>query len=298
MKKLMLLLLVVISSIALFGCKSSEYKVDGKFMAYEYNTHTDGSPMITTVTVTIKDGEVEGYYIDALQSKKVQTVGKDTVDDVTDDKYEYQWNAKTKKELGDDYGMVKYGNAVAEWDDQAALIEAFMLANGPEGVTTKTDGYIDNVSGVTMKDGGYTTLAAEALVLAKAGKFQAITWSTTKVYATGLYHPEVVMASMVVSTKGVVTELHLDTIQSDLSATFAFSWKAKTKQELGFDYNMKPASEIGKEWFEQADTLTAYVMEKGWTMNSTPEVAGVTMTTTDYFKTFDKLFTFAGSSVK
>ena len=55
---------------------------------------------------------------------------------------------------------------------------------------------------------------------------------------------------------------------------------------------------LGKEWFEQADTLTAYVMEKGWTMNSTPEVAGVTMTTTDYFKTFDKLFTFAGSSVK
>ena len=291
MKKVLLLLVVAIATFTLFGCKSTEYKVDGEFMAYEISTHY-GAPMITTVTVTIEDGEITGYYIDALQSKKVQTAGADTEEDATDDKFQYNWNAKTKKELKFDYNMKPVSEIGKEWFEQAASIEAYMLENGPDAVTKDADTFIDNITGVSMKDGGYTTLAKEAVELAKAGKFQAITWSSS--YGK----PQVVSASMTVDTKGVVTELKLDTLQSDLSATFEFSWKAKTKQELGFDYNMKDASPIGKEWFEQADTLTAYVMENGWTMNSTPEVTGVTVTTTDYFKTFDSLFTMAGDSVK
>lgn len=282
MKKIMLLLLLAVSSVALLGCNSSEYKVDGKFMAYDLHTHSDGTPMITMVTVTVKDGKVTAFYIDALQSKKV-TEGEAV---------SHVWNAKTKKELGDDYGMVQFGDAIAEWDDQAALIEAFMLANGTEAVTTEKDGYIDNITGVTMKDGGYTTVAAAALELAKEGKFQAITWGTS--YGK----PQVVMASMVVNKKGEVSELFLDTLQSDLTADSKFAWNAKTKQELGFDYGMKGFQGCTLEWFEQAALITDYIAENGWTMNATPEVAGVTITTGDYFKTFDKLFTFAGSSVK
>lgn len=291
MKKVFLLLVLAVATFTLFACKPSDYKVDGEFMAYEINTHY-GAPMITTVTVTIEKGKVTGYFIDALQSKKVQTAGADTTEDATDDKFEFQWNAKTKKELKFDYNMKPVSEIGKEWFEQAASIEAFMLEEGPGAVTENKDGYIDNIADVSMKDGGYTKLAAEALELAKAGKFQAITWSTS--YGK----PQVVSAYMIVDTKGVVTELFLDTLQSDLSAEFAFSWKAKTKQELKFDYNMKPASPIGKEWFEQANTLTDYVIANGWTLKGTPTVTGVTMTTTDYYKTFDKLFTMAGDSVK
>lgn len=35
-----------------------------------------------------------------------------------------------------------------------------------------------------------------------------------------------------------------------------------SKQELGDAYGMKPASGIGKEWFEQADALAAYCVGK------------------------------------
>ena len=36
----------------------------------------------------------------------------------------------------------------------------------------------------------------------------------------------------------------------------------KTKRQLGNDYNMKPASGIGKEWFEQAAVLEEYFVGK------------------------------------
>ena len=53
-----------------------------------------------------------------------------------------------------------------EWFEQAEALEAFMLEKGPEAVTTK-DGYIDNVTGVSIKDGGYTALTKAAIALIK-----------------------------------------------------------------------------------------------------------------------------------
>jgi hypothetical protein len=65
--------------------------------------------------------------------------------------------------------------------------------------------------------------------------------------------------------------------------TYAFSWNPLTKLELGFDYEMLPASEIGKEWFEQAEALEAFWLENGLDAVTTDEdgyvdnVAGVSM---------------------
>lgn len=270
MKKLGLLLLVVFASVALFGCSTSEFKVDGEFMAFETSVHTNGAMQVTMVSVIIENGEIVGYNIDARQGTKTQTAGADTTEDTTDDVYTFAWNTKTKKQLGDAYNMVTYGNAIAEWYVQAGRIEAAMLANGVDSVTSDAETHvIDNVAGVTMKDSGYTELAAAAIELAKQGKFQAIYCSGTDLY----------MASMVVE-KGEITNLTLDTLQkkSTLANPAVFEWNDKTKQALGADYGMKErgaqytfangvwtATENSPthEWFEQANLITNYIMETG-----------------------------------
>lgn len=271
MKKIGLLFLVVFASVALFGCSQGEFKVDGEFMAFETSVHTNGAMQVTMVSVIIENGEIVGYNIDARQGTRTQTAGADTAEDTSDDAYSFAWNAKTKKQLGDAYNMVTYGGAVAEWYVQAGRIEAAMLANGVDSITTNAETHvIDNVAGVTIKDGGYLALAAEAVELAKQGKFQSIVCSGTDLY----------IASMVVA-KGEVTELTLDTLQkkSALADKKVFEWNDKTKQALGNDYGMKgkgaaytfangvwTASETAKsanEWFEQANLITNYVLETG-----------------------------------
>ncbi|AUD63043.1 hypothetical protein BK010_05360 [Tenericutes bacterium MO-XQ] len=291
MKKVFLLLILAVATFTLFGCNSSEYKVDGEFLAYEVSIHRN-APMVTMVSVTIEDGEVVAFNIDARQGRATQTEGADTTEDTSDDKWSYTWNAKTKKELGDDYGMVANGGAIAEWYEQAALIEAYMLENGVDSVEVDADTVITNITGVTIKDGGYTALAAEALELAKAGKFQAV-------YCTS---DDLVIATMMVDEKGVATDLVLDVLQGRPDGA-TFAWRDQTKQELGLEYGMKDASTIGKEWFEQADAIAAYVFENGADSIQVNEdgditnITGASVGDSGYSEVFALLFDFANYEV-
>ncbi len=270
MKKLLLALFVLFGTIALIGCESTEFKVDGEFTAFETSVHTNGAMQVTTVSVVVKDGQIISYNIDARQGTRTQTAGADTPDVTTDDTYTFAWNAKTKKELGTAYNMVTYGSAIAEWFVQAGRIEAYWLANGVDSVTVDDTNHINNVAGVSIKDGGYLALAQEAVELAKAGKFQAI-------YCTGT---DLYIASMTVE-KGEISELMLDVLQkkSVLAAANTFEWNDQTKQEKGTGYGMKgvgakytfaddvwTSSATDKtvlEWYEQANLITNYIMETG-----------------------------------
>ncbi len=298
MRKVLMLFFVAFAAFTLFGCNSSEYKVDGEFLAYEAQVHTNGKMMVTSVTVKIEKGKIVDFNIDARQATKTQNAETGA--------YAFAWNAKTKKELGDDYGMVARGGAIAEWYVQAERIEAFWLENGVDAVTVNAENFIDNVTGVTIKDGGYLALAQEAVELAKAGKFQAIYCSGTDLYS----------AHMVVTPKGKVESLMLDVLQMNRASTTSgtFQWNLKTKQELGFDYKMHyNASGVADmaayqawltannklEWFQQANLITDAIVANGWTANAAENVpAGVTITTTGYYAVLAKLFGFAGTSVK
>ena len=105
--------------------------------------------------------------------------------------------------------------------------------------------------------------------LAKDGKFQSIYCSGTDLYS----------ASMTVDSKGKVSNLVLDTLQSTTDKVAGtFVWKDQTKQQLKEAYGMKDIGPgyvftdgkwavEGKsllEWYEQANLITKYVMEKGW----------------------------------
>ena len=62
---------------------------------------------------------------------------------------------KTKMELGDDYGMVAYGNAIAEWDDQAKAIEEYVVGKTAAEVAANE---------TTENDHGYSVAADETLL--------------------------------------------------------------------------------------------------------------------------------------
>ncbi|PKK94799.1 MAG: hypothetical protein CVV60_04610 [Tenericutes bacterium HGW-Tenericutes-5] len=325
MKKLFTLFVALLTLVVVAGCNGNttvaptteaptteeprEFAADGEFTAYLVGVHSN-APMVTTVTVTIENDEIVGFYIDARQGVDTQTAGTETPDDTSDDTWSYVWNEMTKKELGDDYGMVQFGGAIAEWYEQAALIEAYWLANGYDSVTANSEtNVIDNVSGVTIKDGGYTTLAAEAVQLAKDGKMQAIYCSADDLY----------IATMMVNAEGEFTDLLIDVLQgSPTGATFA--WNTQTKQELGDDYGMKgvgggytfvdgawvsSGSTAVLEWYEQVALITDYVTENGWnedlaalaqrggTIDGTTlidDLAGVTIRSGSYYTLLADLF--------
>jgi hypothetical protein len=314
MKKVLLMFFVAFAAITLIGCNSSEFKVDGEFMAYE-ETVARNAPQVTMVTVTIEDGKIVGYNIDTRQARRTATTTGEGEDAVTT--YSWAWNAMTKKELGDDYGMVTEPDQL-EWYEQAALIEAHLLENGVDSITFDNDGYTTDLgASVSITVDQYITLAQEAVELAKLGKFQAVYTSGTDLYS----------AHMIVTPKGEIEELLLDVRQSTRDASAGtFVWNEKTKQELGFDYGMVGAGGYAfvdgawvaqgtctLEWFEQVALITDYVLANGWNDNLQPvavrggsldgttlidELAAATIRTGGYFTILKTLFAFAGDSVK
>jgi major membrane immunogen (membrane-anchored lipoprotein) len=281
MKKVFLLLILAVATFTLFGCNSSEYKVDGEFLAYEASV-SHNAPQVVMVTVTIEDGEIVGYNIDTRQGNKVQN---------EDESWTFSWKEMTKKELGDDYGMATEDGQL-EWYEQAEALEAHWLENGVSIDEVDAEGNTDAVTGVTITVDAYYELALEAIELAKAGKFQAV-------YCTA---DDLVSATMMVDEKGVATDLVLDVLQgSPTGETFAF--RDKTKQELGLEYGMKDASEIGKEWFEQAEAIAAYVLENGADSIQVDDtghisnITGASVRNSGYSQVFEMLFDYANYEV-
>ncbi len=278
MKKVFLLLLAVVSTLLLISCNDSKYIVDGKFTAYEVSVHSN-APQLTYVTVTIENGEIVGYDINARQ-------GTATISDDEVPVYTYAWNELTKKELADNYNMKSYGTRYElvegtwvvktgekpenEWYEQANLIEEYLLENGVNSVETVEE-RISNVAGVTITNEGYLALALEAVELAKAGKFQALLCASDDIYIT----------SMEMDSKGEFINLMLDVLQGQPDGE-TFAWNGKTKQELGDDYGMKGIGseyefvggewvssdeKTSLEWYEQANLITDYIETNGWDEN-------------------------------
>ncbi len=84
----------------------------------------------------------------------------------------------------------------------------------------------------------------------------------------GTAQVDATVATVILDKDGKIVDCKLDVAQSKLGVADgeleegAADKAFKTKQELKEDYNMKPASGIGKEWYEQAKFLEDYVVGK------------------------------------
>ena len=116
---------------------------------------------VDAVALTLRDGVITSAQIDSVQGK-VNFDASGVITGGTDGVF------ATKNLLGEQYGMVAWGGAIAEWNAQAASFAAYITGKTPAEVasiavdeTTKpTDA--DLVSSVTIKIGGFQALIAKA----------------------------------------------------------------------------------------------------------------------------------------
>lgn len=240
----------------------------------------DGKAQVDSVVAAVivdGDGKIVMCRLDTAQNKMGFTA---------EGKVIMNTDFKTKKELKDEYNMKEASGIGKEWYEQAKVIEEYVIgktADEVEGIavdedTRPTD--TDLLSSVTVKIGGYVEAIAEAargakdigtqegdkLGLgvvtnmdkskdAKADKDgQCMAYTT---YVATTTNPDgKITAGIIDCTQGTVTFDAAGKITSDLTAG------VKTKRQLGDDYGMKEASGIGREWFEQAAVMEAYMAGK------------------------------------
>lgn len=204
---------------------------------------------------------------------------------------------QTKNELGENYGMVAWGGAIAEWDAQAAVLAEFAVGKTVEELKSgavSENGYApegsDLATSATIYLGGYVA-AIEAAVAnaqhlgAQVGdtlKMAAITGISDSTTATTdsngnaqlnadvvalTMNGETITSCLIDSVQAKVAFDATGTITSDVAASVA------TKNQLGENYGMVAWGGAIAEWNEQVASFAAYITGK-----TAAEVSGIAIT--------------------
>lgn len=244
---------------------------------------------VTIVAVTVdSNGVIQSCIIDGIATSVEFDAAGAVITDLTKP-------VQTKNELGENYGMVAWGGAIAEWDAQAAALAAFAVGKTVEELRSGAvaeSGYApegsDLASSATIYLGGYVS-AIEAAVAnaqnlgAQAGdelKLAVVAGNSSSAAATseaaGNAQLDVDAAVVTMNDDGVITSCAIDSVQAKVAfdasgvITSDISAPVATKNQLGENYGMVAWGGAIAEWNEQAASFAAYITGK------TPaEVAGI-----------------------
>ncbi len=234
----------------------------------------------TMVAVLVDDdGVIHDCVIDGLSTSLKFTGGQITSDITT--------APKTKNELGADYGMVQYtgGQAIAEWDAQAASFAAYVKGKTlaqVKGIDVNESGKpadTDLTSSVTIAVGDFISAIEKAVTnakhlgaasgdtlrLASMPGFKSSTGVTAEAKGNAQLDMDVTALTM---KDGVITSCVLDSVQAKVAfdttgaITSDITAAVQTKNELGTAYNMVAWGGAIAEWNEQAASFAAYVTDK------------------------------------
>ena len=271
MKKVLSVVVLFLLFFGLVGCgKERTYVADGVYVAWQFGTNSgnvlneDGTPykkgegdaaetfksvqpVLSTVSVEIRNDEIVRYEIDERQAKSyVKTVAEDgTITAVT-----WKFNAQTKRELKYGYGMESRA-AQGEWFQTIVVLENSWLKSEPKAVAS-----------VSISHDNYIELAKEAIQKAKNGDASAV-------YPGEHYTYDVVYAEADVDKDGKLTNVEFDAmvfgygqtaadVYDSVSKTFNYAWPEKTK------YDGYGAMRDGAKWQDQIDTLQKYIKDNGF----------------------------------
>ena len=294
MKKFVAFLLLACMMLSLAACGSSgaEYKLGMGVNLSTDSSKENNAQVDATVAavVTDKDGKIVACRLDVAQSKM----------DVTGGAVDAAKTFQTKMELGDDYGMVAYGNAIAEWYDQAKAFESYVVgktAAEVEGLETVVNESGHNVStdeallaGCTMDITAFKAAVVKACNDEKGTTFTgkdftvgvaAITAADESTAATDSEDAQVKMyteyGAAVVDKDGKIlaalTDATQPVITADKDGKITGADFKGTKRELGADYGMVAYGSAIAEWDAQAKAFADYTVGK-----TAAEVAGIETT--------------------
>lgn len=229
-----------------------------------------GSVDVTIAAVTVdKDGKIVACDLDTMQNKVTYT---------TEGKAVANTEFKTKRELGDDYNMVAYGQAKQEWYKQADAFEALIVgktvAEIKALVVADTNKGTDEVAnaGCTIMINEFvsaiekavanakTEVAADVTVKATLNTTQTCTDATEE--KAGSNQVEVYAFGAALKD-GKVVSADSDCVQVSFGfdiagkSTFDAAAAVQSKREKGDDYGMVAYAGSAKEWYAQADAFDA-----------------------------------------
>ena len=244
---------------------------------------------VTIVAVTVDaNGVIRDCIIDGIAA----SVTFDSNGAITTDMTK---SIQTKNELGENYGMVAWGGAIAEWDEQAAALAAFAVGKTVEELrggaiddTGRAPEGSDLASSATIYLGGYVSAIEDAVANAQnlgaqTGdqlKLAVMPSNGSSTSAEGLEkdgNAQLDVDVAVVTMKdGTITSCMIDSVQAKVgfdhngSISSDLTIPVQTKNQLGTNYGMVAYAGAVAEWNEQAASFAAYVTGK------TPaEVAGI-----------------------
>ena len=241
----------------------------------------------SVVAVTVDDnGVIQSCVIDSIGTSVLFDVNGAIVSDLTAE-------IPTKNELGDAYNMKLYGNAVAEWYEQAAALASFACGKTVEelraGAVDETGHAVDAdlATTATIYLGGY--VAAIEKAVANAQHLGAQSGDELKLAITSSVDGsknadaeneglcELYTSAVALTVKdGVITSAMIDAVQGkvnfDVTGTITAGTDGvfATKNELGEGYGMKAWGGAIAEWNEQAASFAAYITGK-----TAADVAGI-----------------------
>ena len=244
---------------------------------------------IYAVTIN-SEGVIVDCKIDAIQCKTNFNASGAITTDLTGE-------IRSKMELDDEYAMRGASSISAEWDEQVRALEEYCIGKTPDevaGIAVDESGVAtdaDLVAGITMPlanfiDGVVAACNNARVNGAKEGDTlylqQSSSYSSSCADATadadGLAQVDVTAGAFTLSADGTITDVDLDCVQTkinfnasgELTTEDGTTWTTKT--DLEYEYNMVPASPIGKEWFEQTAFFEDYCRGK-----TVAEVAGISI---------------------
>ena len=213
------------------------------------------------------DGKIVDVKIDEAQTKPDLTKDNGNVTDL-----------RTKLAKKEDYAMKAASPIQKEWYEQVAAFEAWAKGKTADEVKAGVDAEgnptdADLKAGCTIKANGFTEVVAKAMASAtdmgaKATDTLRLSVTTEKYYEsneTNLQYDSN-YAAVTFDAEGKITSCLIDASQAKCSIAdgkFTVEKGAyQSKKELRENYNMKVASPIEKEWFEQAAAFEVWAKGK------------------------------------
>ena len=241
---------------------------------------------VTVVAVLVdQNGVIVSCQIDSVPG----TVGINAAGEITSD---LTAAVPTKNELGENYGMVAWGGAIAEWDAQVAALCRYaegktvaQLKDGAIDESGKAPEGSDLSSSATIYLGGFVSGIEKAVnnaqnLGAEAGdtlKLSIISKLSGANGAEGYAQLDSDIAAVTVRD-GVITSCVIDSVQAKVSfdstgtITSDLTAQILTKNELGENYGMAAWGGAIAEWNVQAAAFARYVTGK-----TAAEVAGISV---------------------
>lgn len=243
---------------------------------------TDGKAQVDSTVAAVlvgEDGKIISCKLDVAQNKVAVKA---------DGSFDTTATFKSKQELKEDYNMKGASPIGKEWYEQANAFAEYVVGmtaeevraietnpdahNGPvdadiaASCTMSVTAFIEAIAQATENAQALGAFADDTLALGLSTEFSSSAVQPADNEGEGLVQTDTTYAAVTTDAEGKITSSIWDCTQAKFDVTEAGEVTSKgdivSKQDQKEAYNMKGASGIGKEWYEQANAYAAWLAGK------------------------------------